>query len=95
MLASKELYLFVLLLTDKKKGTDKPKDMADPVTEQKKKQYPGLCLPDNADTAKDLLKSITDGGGGENKDLEVAKDALSEVCVCVCVWGGGGCVCVQ
>ena len=41
------------------------------------KKFPGLCLPDNPDRARQLLGSVKE----DSKDLRAAKDALDEVCV--------------
>ena len=38
----------------------------------KKKQFPGLCIPDDQRRAQNLLY--------DGEDVKVAKEALSEVC---------------
>ena len=47
----------------------------DPVLEEKKKQFPGLSLPDDTQRAGHLLQLTVD----EKKDLKVANEALGEV----------------
>lgn len=71
----------VLFLSDKpKKGFEEVAEEEDKVfvDPEKKKQFPGLCLPDDPTRAKQLL-SVEEEEEEESEDVKVAKEALSEV----------------
>ena len=73
------LVISVLFLSDKTGFEDaveeEDKVFVDP---EKKKQFPGLCLPDDPTRAKQLL-IVGEEEEEESEDVKVAKEALSEV----------------
>lgn len=75
------MVISVLFLSDKpKKGFEEVAEEEDKVfvDPEKKKQFPGLCLPDDPARAKQLL-SVEEEEEEESEDIKVAKEALSEV----------------
>ena len=75
------MVISVLFLSDKlKKGFEEVAEEEDKVfvDPEKKKQFPGLCLPDDPARAKQLL-SVEEEEEEESEDVKVAKEALSEV----------------
>ena len=75
------MVISVLFLSDKpKKGFEEVAEEEDKVfvDPEKKKQFPGLCLPDDPTRAKQLL-SVEEEEEEESEDVKVAKEALSEV----------------
>ena len=70
-----------MFLSDKpKKEFEEAADEEDKVCvdPEKKKQFPGLCLPDDLTRAKQLLM-VGEEEEEESEDVKVAKEALSEV----------------
>ena len=62
----------------KKSGSESTSQVLDPATEVKKKRYPGLSLPDNAERVLNLLKP-EEMERENSQNVKVASEALNEV----------------